>query len=103
MIDRNTISHLSKNKFILFVVLVLFVSFFIVYKKIYNIKLLNNTCPEEMIVNRTPSIDRSGETENGNTPQRLNYYIVKGKRIEIDQLDIIWISKNCTVPVTEVY
>lgn len=62
----------------------------------------NMVCPEEMIVNRMPSVDRSGETSSDEIPTRSNYYIIDGKRVEIDELDTAWIASNCRVPVTEV-
>jgi hypothetical protein len=62
----------------------------------------NMVCPEEMIVNQMPAVDRSGETVSDEIPMRSNYYIIDGKRVEIDELDTAWIASNCRVPVTEV-
>lgn len=60
-------------------------------------------CPEEMIVNEMPGIDRSGETKNEIDPMRSSYYILDGERREIDEFDTAYIAENCTVPVTSVY
>ncbi len=60
-------------------------------------------CPEEMIVNEMPGIDRSGETESDIDPMRTSYYILGGERREIDEFDTAYIAENCTVPVSSVY
>lgn len=60
-------------------------------------------CPEEMIVNEMPGIDRSGETESDIEPVRSSYYILGGERREIDEFDTAYIAENCTVPVSSAY
>lgn len=60
-------------------------------------------CPDEMIVNEMPGIDRSGETTNDVEATRSSYYILNGERREIDEFDTAYIAENCTVPVQSVY
>lgn len=60
-------------------------------------------CPEEMIVNAMPGIDRSGETEDNVESVRSSYYIIEGERREVDEFDTVYIAENCNVPVTSVY
>lgn len=65
-------------------------------------KYLNKTntallqeCPDEMIINRMPSVDDS-DTNN-------SYYIKDGKRHEISEYDAVWVNMNCKLKVQEVY
>ncbi len=60
----------------------------------YNVQLLQE-CPDEMIINRMPSIDDS-DTNN-------SYYIKDGKRHEISEYDAVWVNMNCKLKVQEVY
>lgn len=50
-------------------------------------------CPEMMIVNKMP----------GPGPKKESYYIVDGKRVELNEYDPIWLNANCEIPVQEVY
>lgn len=49
-------------------------------------------CPEELISNQMPTLDKS--------KRNSKYYIYKGERKEITEFDSVWISKNCKVKVT---
>jgi hypothetical protein len=60
----------------------------------YSVKLLKE-CPDEMIINKMPSIDDSN-TDN-------SYYIKDGKRREISEYDAVWVNMNCKLKVQEVY
>ncbi len=51
-------------------------------------------CPEELISNQMPSLDKS--------KRNSKYYIYKGERKEIKDFDSVWVSKNCKVKVTVV-
>ena len=51
-------------------------------------------CPEELISNQMPSLDKS--------KRNSKYYIYKGERKEIKDFDSLWVSKNCKVKVTVV-
>ncbi len=60
----------------------------------YNVQLIRE-CPDEMIVNRMPSV---GELNNNNS-----YYIKDGIRREISEYDEVWVNMNCKLKVQEVY
>ena len=53
-------------------------------------------CPEELIQNRMPMMDK------GSSSQARDYYIYKGKRHEIAEFDQAWVKANCQVKVTVV-
>jgi len=60
-------------------------------------------CPDEMIVNEMPGVDRSGEQDSADSPMRSSYYTWKGERYELEEFDIVWVGNNCNVPVISVY
>lgn len=47
-------------------------------------------CPEAWYINRMPA------TPNPQNPP-LEYMIIDGKRVEISEVDLDWVKKNCTV------
>ena len=49
-------------------------------------------CPEELISNQMPTLDKS--------KRNSKYYIYKGERKEINEFDSVWVSKHCKVKVT---
>lgn len=51
-------------------------------------------CPDEKITDRMPTIGGQG---NG------GYYILDGKRYELDEFDTGWVQANCQVPEQEVW
>ncbi|MBK6984879.1 MAG: hypothetical protein IPH32_09015 [Bacteroidetes bacterium] len=51
-------------------------------------------CPEELISNQMPTLDKS--------KRNSKYYIYKGERKEINEFDSVWVNKNCKVKVTVV-
>ncbi len=60
----------------------------------YNVQLLRE-CPNEMIINRMPTV---GESDKNNS-----YYIKDGMRREISEYDEVWVNMNCKLKVQEVY
>ncbi len=59
-----------------------------------NVKLLQE-CPDEMIINRMPSV---GDSNTNNS-----YYIKDGARRETSEYDEVWVNMNCKLNVQEVY
>jgi hypothetical protein len=51
-------------------------------------------CPEELISNQMPTLDKS--------KRNSKYYIYKGERKEINEFDSVWVTKNCKVKLTVV-
>ena len=49
-------------------------------------------CPEELISNQMPTLDKS--------KRNSKYYIYKGERKEIKDFDSVWVSRNCKVKET---
>ncbi len=54
-------------------------------------------CPEEKIVNKMPIV-----VEEGGSSEPTSYFIYKGERRELKDLDIEWLKANCDVKETEV-
>lgn len=55
-------------------------------------------CPEEKIIDKSPTI-----SDNPNEINPKEYYIYNGQRREINEFDNKWVTKNCNVKITEVY
>lgn len=92
----------TATKIIVLTVLILLIGSGILFKdQIFHPNGLQ-VCPDEMIVNEMPGIDRSGATVDDTIPTRSNYYILSGERKEIDEFDIAWVGSNCSVPITTV-
>jgi hypothetical protein len=54
-----------------------------------NLKTKFQQCPDEWIDNQMPSTDlKKSETQ---------YFILNGERRELDEFDIAWIQKNCSL------
>lgn len=70
-------------------------------KALFNSKL--EVCPDEMVVNEMPGIDRSGGQDTVDAPMRTSYYLLGGKRYEVDEFDTSWVGNNCRVPITSAY
>ncbi len=92
----------KKSLVLLILVIILLIIGICLFKKTSNKQGLR-VCPEEMIVNEMPGIDRSGQTVDDKTPSRSSYYILGGERKEVDEFDTAYIAENCTVPVTSAY
>jgi len=87
-----------KNKiiyiFLGIVAIVILINIFILMKQSFiNSKL--QQCPDEWIDNQMPSIG----------PKKLErqYFILNGERREIDEFDMEWIQKNCSLKKQEVF
>jgi hypothetical protein len=53
-------------------------------------------CPDELIINAMPTMDRKPRIPN-------QYYIYKGLRKEINEFDSTWVKKHCKVKTTVAY
>lgn len=54
-------------------------------------------CPDSWIVNNMPRTMDIG----ANSPNQ--YFIIDGKRIEVDEVDTDWVTRNCDVRQNVVY
>ncbi len=91
-----------KKTILILIAVVIVIAIVLIFQKSTNKHGLR-TCPEEMIVNEMPGIDRSGQTVDEKIPTRSSYYILNGERKEVDEFDTVYIAENCTVPVTSAY
>lgn len=59
---------------------------------------LLQVCPDSWIVNRMPRI-----TEQDSSGPPSEYFILDGKRRELDEFDVEWIRANCKISPQEVW
>ena len=60
-------------------------------------------CPDQLIINKMPTIIDPDTKSDGKSTQQNSYYIKDGARVEISEYDSIWVSANCEVPTEVVY
>ena|SRR3989304_7009323 len=58
------------------------------------------TCPDNWYKNEQPCIYKDSPTECEN--QKKEYFVIDGKRIEVEEVDVEWVKKNCEVKKPEV-
>ena len=63
---------------------------------------LIQTCPDEWILNKMPSI-RNDENPLDSNDLPSEYFIIDGKRRELTEFDLLWIQSNCDIKQTSVY